>query len=96
MLKKMFVALKPRQAEEQADYTGQMTESQRMQNMYLLQTLQAQTKNWELKNVYQDLENQYARDSLDARVDLVTSQNKSLANRAYLDAMNAALADTTK
>lgn len=83
-----------RQAEEQADYTGQMTESQRMQNMYLLQTLQAQTKNWELKNVYQDLENQYARDSLDARVDLVTSQNKSLANRAYLDAMNAALADT--
>lgn len=87
-------AAETRKAEEEADYTGQMTESQRMQNMYLLQTLQAQTKNWELKNVYQDLENQYARDSLDARVDLVTAQNQSLANRAYLDAMNAALADT--
>lgn len=83
-----------RKAEEEADYTGQMTESQRMQNMFLLQTLQAQTKNLELKNVYQDLENQYARDSLDARVDLVTAQNRSLSNRAYLDAMNAALADT--
>lgn len=83
-----------RKAEEEADYTGQMTESQRMQNMFLLQTLQAQTRNLELKNVYQDLENQYARDSLDARVDLVTAQNRSLSNRAYLDAMNAALADT--
>ncbi len=83
-----------RQAEEQADYTGQMTESQRMQNMYLLQTLSAQARNWDLKNTYQDLENQYARDSLNARVDLVTAQNQSLANRAYLDAMNAALADT--
>ena len=31
---------------------------------------------------------------MDARVDLVSSQNQSLANRAYLDAMNAALADT--
>ena len=83
-----------RKAEEEADYTGQMTESQRMQNMYLLQTLQATTKNLELKNIYQDLENQYARDSLDARVDLVTAQNQSLSNRAYLDAMNAALVDT--
>lgn len=87
-------AAQTRKAEEEADYTGQMTESQRMQNMYLLQTLQAQTKNLELKNVYQSLENQYARDSLDARVDLVTAQNQSLANRAYLDAINAALADT--
>ena len=87
-------AAETRKAEEEADYTGQMTESQRMQNMYLLQTLQAQTKNLELKNVYQALENQYARDSLDARVDLVTAQNQSLTNRAYLDAMNAALADT--
>lgn len=83
-----------RQADEQADYTGQMTEAQRMQNMFLLQTLQAKTKNLELKNVYQELENQYAKDSLDARVDLVNAQNQSLANRAYLDAMNAALADT--
>lgn len=83
-----------RKAEEEADYTGQMTESQRMQNMFLLQTLSAQTKNLELKNVYQELENQYARDSLDARVDLVTAQNKSLANRAYLDAMNASLIQT--
>jgi hypothetical protein len=83
-----------RKADEEADYTSQMTESQRMQNMYLLQTLQAKTKNWELKNIYQDLENQYARDSLDARVDLVHAQNQSLSNRAYLDAMNAALADT--
>lgn len=87
-------AAETRKAEEEADYTGQMTESQRMQNMYLLQALQAQTKNLELKNVYQTLENKYARDSLDARVDLVTAQNQSLANRAYLDAMNAALADT--
>nr|DAG82610.1 MAG TPA: DNA pilot protein VP2 [Microviridae sp.] len=87
-------AAESRKAEEEADYTGQMTESQRMQNMFLLQTLQAQTKNLELKNVYQDLENQYARDSLNARVDLVTAQNQSLSNRAYLDAMNAALADT--
>lgn len=83
-----------RKAEEEADYTGQMTESQRMQNMFLLQSLSAQTKNWELKNIYQQLENQYAKDSLDARVDLVTSQNQSLSNRAYLDAMNAALVDT--
>ena len=83
-----------RKAAEEADYTGLMSESQRMQNMYLLQTLQATTKNLELKNIYQDLENQYARDSLDARVDLVTAQNQSLSNRAYLDAMNAALADT--
>lgn len=83
-----------RKADEEADYTGQMTESQRMQNMFLLQSLSAQTKNWELKNVYQELENQYAKDSLDARVDLVNAQNQSLANRAYLDAMNAALADT--
>lgn len=83
-----------RKAEEEADYTGQMTESQRMQNMFLLQSLSAQTKNWELKNIYQELENQYAKDSLDARVDLVSAQNQSLANRAYLDAMNAALADT--
>lgn len=87
-------AAEARQAEEQADYTGQMTESQRMQNMFLLQTLQAKTKNLELKNVYQDLENQYARDSLNSRVDLINAQNQSLANRAYLDAMNAALADT--
>lgn len=83
-----------RKADEEADYTGQMTESQRMQNMFLLQTLQAKTKNLELKNVYQELENKYARDSLDSRVDLVTAQNQSLTNRAYLDAMNAALADT--
>ena len=83
-----------RKAEEEADYTGQMTESQRMQNMYLLQNLQAMTKNLNLKNIYQELENQYARDSLNARVDLVTSQNQALANRAYLDAMNAALVDT--
>lgn len=83
-----------RKADEEADNIGQMTEAQRMQNMFLLQTLQAQTKNLELKNVYQSLENQYARDSLDARVDLVTAQNQSLSNRAYLDAMNAALADT--
>lgn len=83
-----------RKAEEEADYTGQMTESQRMQNMYLLQTLSAQTKNLELKNIYQELENKYARDSLDARVDLVTAQNQSLSNRAYLDAMNAALVST--
>lgn len=83
-----------RKAEEEANYTGQMTESQRMQNMFLLQNLSAQTKNLELKNVYQELENKYARDSLDARVDLVTAQNQSLANRAYSDAMNAALADT--
>ena len=52
------------------------------------------TKNLQLKNVYQELENQYAKDSLDARVDLVNAQNQSLTNRAYLDAMNAALADT--
>lgn len=83
-----------RKAEEEANYTGQMTESQRMQNMFLLQTLSAQTRNLELKNVYQELENKYARDSLDARVDLVAAQNQSLSNRAYLDAMNAALADT--
>lgn len=83
-----------RKAEEEADYVGQMTESQRMQNMFLLQSLSAQTKNLELKNIYQDLENQYARDSLDSRVDLVNAQNQSLANRAYLDAMNAALAQT--
>ena len=83
-----------RKAEEEADYTGQMTESQRMRNLFLLQSLSAQTKNWELKNIYQQLENQYAKDSLDARVDLVTAQNQSLANRSYLDAMNAALADT--
>lgn len=83
-----------RKAEEEADYTGQMTESQRIQNMYLLQILSARTKNLELKNAFQELENKYARDSLDARVDLVTAQNKSLSNRAYLDAMNAALADT--
>lgn len=83
-----------RKADEEADYTGQMTEAQRMQNMYLLQTLQSTTKNLELRNVYQELENQYAQDSLDARVDLVNAQNQSLANRAYLDAMNAALADT--
>lgn len=83
-----------RKAEEEADYTGQMTESQRMQNMFLLQTLSAKTKNLELKNIYQELENQYARDSLDARVDLVTAQNCSLTNRAYLDAMNAALVTT--
>nr|QJB21513.1 MAG: DNA pilot protein [Microvirus sp.] len=83
-----------RKAEEEADYTGQMTESQRMQNMFLLQTLSAQTKNLELKNIYQELENSYARDSLDARVDLVTAQNQSLSNRAYLDAMNAALVTT--
>lgn len=83
-----------RNADEQADYTGQMTESQRMQNMFLLQILQAKTKNLQLRNVYQELENQYAKDSLDARVDLVNAQNQSLANRAYLDAMNAALADT--
>ena len=87
-------AAESRKAEEEADYTGQMTESQRMQNMFLLQILQSKTKNLELKNVYQDLENQYAKDSLDARVDLVTAQNQSLANRAYLDAMNASLADT--
>ena len=87
-------AAESRKADEEADYTGQMTEAQRMQNMYLLQTLQAKTKNLQLRNVYQELENQYARDSLDARVDLVTAQNQSLANRAYLDAMNAALADT--
>jgi hypothetical protein len=49
-----------RNADEQADYTGQMTEAQRMQNMYLLQTLQAKTKNLQLRNVYQELENQYA------------------------------------
>lgn len=83
-----------RKAEEEADYTGQMSESQRMQNLFLLQSLSAQTKNLELKNVYQELENQYAKDSLDARVDLVTAQNQSLANRAYLDAVNAALVDT--
>lgn len=83
-----------RKAEEEADYTGQLTESQRMQNMFLLQSLSAQTKNLELKNIYQELENQYARDSLDARVDLVTAQNQSLTNRAYLDAMNAALTQT--
>lgn len=83
-----------RRADEEADYTSQMTEAQRMQNMFLLQTLQAKTKNLQLKNVYQELENKYAQDSLDARVDLVTAQNQSLANRAYLDAMNAALADT--
>lgn len=83
-----------RKAEEEADYTGQMTESQRMQNMFLLQSLSAQTKNLELKNIYQELENQYARDSLDARVDLVNAQNQSLSNRAYLDAMNAALVQT--
>lgn len=83
-----------RKAEEEADYTGQMTESQRMQNMFLLQTLSAQTKNLELKNIYQELENKYARDSLDSRVDLVTAQNQSLTNRAYLDAMNAALVTT--
>lgn len=87
-------AAEARKADEEADYTGQMTESQRMQNMFLLQSLSAQTKNWELKNVYQQLENQYAKDSLDARVDLVNAENQSLANRAYLDAMNAALADT--
>jgi hypothetical protein len=87
-------ASESRKADEEADYTGQMTEAQRMQNMFLLQTLQAKTKNLHLKNVYQELENQYAKDSLDARVDLVTAQNQSLANRAYLDAMNAALADT--
>lgn len=87
-------ASETRKADEEADYTGQMTEAQRMQNMFLLQTLQAKTKNLELKNVYQELENQYAKDSLDARVDLVTAQNQSLANRAYLDAMNAALSDT--
>ena len=83
-----------RKADEEAEYTGQMTESQRMQNMFLLQTLQAKTKNLELKNIFQELENKYAQDSLDARVDLVTAQNQSLANRAYLDAMNAALTDT--
>lgn len=87
-------AAQARKADEEADYTGQMTESQRMQNMFLLQSLSAQTKNWELKNIYQQLENQYAKDSLDARVDLVNAQNQSLSNRAYLDAMNAALADT--
>lgn len=87
-------AAQTRKADEEADYTGQMTESQRMQNMYLLQTLQAKTKNLQLRNVYQELENQYARDSLDARVDLLTAQNQSLANRAYLDAMNASLVDT--
>jgi hypothetical protein len=87
-------AAESRRADEEADYTGQMTEAQRMQNMYLLQTLQAKTKNLQLRNVYQELENQYAKDSLDARVDLVNAQNQSLSNRAYLDAMNAALADT--
>ena len=83
-----------RKADEEADYTGQMTEAQRMQNMFLLQILQSKTKNLELKNVYQELENKYAKDSLDSRVDLVTAQNQSLANRAYLDAMNASLVDT--
>ncbi len=83
-----------RKAEEEADYTGQMTESQRMHNMFLLQILSAKTKNLELKNLYQELENKYARDSLDARVDLVSAQNQSLSNRAYLDAMNAALVTT--
>ena len=87
-------AAESRKADEEADYTGQMTEAQRMQNMFLLQTLQAKTKNLQLRNVYQELENQYAKDSLDARVDLISAQNQSLANRAYLDAMNAALADT--
>ena len=87
-------AAESRKADEEADYTGQMTEAQRMQNMYLLQTLQAKTKSLQLKNVYQELENKYAKDSLDARVDLVNAQNQSLANRAYLDAINAALSDT--
>lgn len=87
-------AAEARKADQEADYTGQMTESQRMQNMFLLQILSAQTKNWELKNIYQQLENKYAEDSLNARVDLVTAQNQSLTNRAYLDAMNAALVDT--
>lgn len=87
-------AAEARNADEQADYTGQMTEAQRMQNMFLLQILQSKTKNLQLRNVYQELENKYAKDSLDARVDLVNAQNQSLANRAYLDAMNAALTDT--
>ena len=87
-------AAESRKADEEADFTGQMTEAQRMQNMFLLQTLQAKTKNLQLRNVYQELENKYAKDSLDARVDLINAQNQSLANRAYLDAMNAALADT--
>lgn len=91
---KIVRSAEARKADEEADNIGQLTESQRMQNMFLLQILQAKTKNLELKNVYQELENKFARDSLDARVDLVTAQNQSLSNRAYLDAMNAALADT--
>lgn len=87
-------AAETRKADQEADYTGQMAESQRMTNMYLLQTLQERTKNLQLKNIYQDLENKYARDSLDARVDLVTAQNQSLTSRAFLDSMNAALVDT--
>jgi hypothetical protein len=57
-------AAEARNADEQADYTGQMTEAQRMQNMFLLQILQSKTKNLQLRNVYQELENKYAKDSL--------------------------------
>jgi hypothetical protein len=54
---KNVLAAEARKADEEADYTGQMTEAQRMQNMFLLQTLQAKTKNLQLRNVYQELEN---------------------------------------
>lgn len=83
-------------ADAEADYSRSQTQSQNIRNLFLLRQLKAETKNAELRNTYQELENAILSGQKEDLIDKPRFENQLMANQTANQASLAALNDVNR